>query len=312
VWTEGDFFGKELITVVNPSGPFDEFGRSILRSLAKALLPLDQWIRARKPPPAGDDYEPPNAGELPWRRDGQTLSIDRLGAIEFVEALIRESNGDALLLKRWGALQADPLKHCPIENPVEWRTARGLAAPNFGAVQSQNVLLDDRGNQIARSEFYASYLPDLAIAAAQRQPGDDAAWQTFALDLFSDSCKEWPTPARSSRFMLQFLRDLLYAILGVRNPVPEPWRSAVLTEIGELRRPGNVYYRKDVESGLDDFKKRIHVPEVPGAPVEKELFFEGRPVIAAVAPQPTEEHEIGEAVEAHYLAWESRGPLRRG
>jgi hypothetical protein len=303
--------------VVNPSGPFDEFGRSILRSLAKALLPLDQWIRARKPPPAGDDYEPPNAGELPWRRDGQTLSIDRLGAIEFVEALIRESNGDALLLKRWGALQADPLKHCPIENPVEWRTARGLAAPNFGAVQSQNVLLDDRGNQIARSEFYASYLPYLAIAAARRQPGDDAAWQTFALDLFSNSCKEWPAPemARSSRFMLQFLRDLLYAILGVRNPVPEPWRSAVLTEIGELRRPGNVYSREDVERGLDDFKEVIdsyRVPKVPVVAAEKELLVEGRPVITEVAPQPTEEHEISEPVKAHYLAWNSRGPISQG
>src|SRR4051794_6509487 len=112
--------------MVNPSGRFDEFGSSILRSLAQALLPLDQWIRARKPPPAGDDYEPPNAGELPWRRDAQTLSIDRLGVIEFVEALVRESNSDVLLLKRWATLQADPLKHCPIENPGEWRAARGL------------------------------------------------------------------------------------------------------------------------------------------------------------------------------------------
>ena len=302
--------------MVNPA-PFDEFGRHILTSLAKALLPLDQWIRARKPPPEGDDYEPPNAGELPWRRDGQTLSIDRLGAIEFVEGLIRESNGDVLLLKRWAALQAAPLQHCPIKNPGEWRVARGLEAPSFGVVQSKNVLLDDRGNQIARSEFYASYLPDLAIAAARRQPGDDVAWQKFALDLFSDSCKEWPAPeaARSSRFMLQFLRDLLYAILGVRNPVPEPWRSAVLTEIGEFRRPGNVYSREDVDRGLDDFKKVIdsyHVPGLPFVPAEQELVAEEEPAISEVAPQPTEEREIGEPVKAHYLAWNSRSPVSQG
>jgi hypothetical protein len=301
--------------VVNPSGPFDEFGRSILRSLAHALLPLEQWIRSRKPPPGGDDYEPPNADELPWRRDGQTLSINRLGAVEFIEGLIRESNGDVLLVKRWAALQADPLRYCPIENAGEWRASRGLVAPSFGVVQSQNVLLDDRGIQIARAEFYASYLPQLVIAAAQRQPGDDAAWQRFALDLFSDNCKEWPATARSSRFMLQFLRDLLYAILGVRNPVPEPWRSAVLTEIGELRRPGNVYSRQDVEGGLDDFKKVIdsyHVLIVPIAAAEKELLAEGLPAIAPVAQQPAEALEIGESVKAHYLAWNSRGPLSSG
>jgi hypothetical protein len=301
--------------VVNSSGSFDEFGRSTLRNLANALLPLDQWIRARKPPPAGDDYEPPNARELAWRQDGQTLSIDRLGAVEFIEALILESNSDVLLLKRWAALQAAPLKHCPIENPGEWRAARGLAAPSFGAVQSQNVLLDDRGSQIARSEFYTSYLPHLAIAAARRQPGDGAAWQRFALDLFSDNCKEWPATARSSRFMLQFLRDLLYAILGVRNPVPEPWRSAVLTEIGELRRPGNVYTRADVQGGLNDFKKVIDsylVPKVPLVAAEEELLVEGRPSVTAVAPQPPEEREISEPVKAHYLAWNSRGSLSKG
>jgi hypothetical protein len=303
--------------VMNPSEPFDEFARSTLRSLAKALLPLEQWIRGRKPPPAGDDYEPPNAGELPWRQKGEILSIDRLGAIEFVEALIRESNNDVLLIKRWAALEANPLNHCPIESPGEWRAARGLGAPSFAAVQGQNVLLDDRGNQIARSEFYASYLPNLAVAAARRQPADDVAWEKFALALFSDNCKEWPAPetSRSSRFMLQFLRDLLYAILGVRNPVPEPWRSAVLTEIGELRRPGNVYSRGDVERGLDDFKKVIdsyHVSKVPVEVAEKEFLTEAQLAMTTVAPQPTEDHEIGEPAKAHYLAWSSRAPLSQG
>lgn len=300
--------------MMNPYEPFDEFARSTLQSLAKTLLPLDQWIRARKPPPAGDYYEPPNAGELPWRRNGETLSINRLGAIEFIEALIRESNQDVLLIKRWAALQANPLGHCPLESPGEWRAARGLGAPSFGAVQSQNVLLDDRGNQIARSEFYASYLPSLAVAAARRQPADDAAWERFALALFSDTCKEWPAPeiARSSRFMLQFLRDLLYAILGVRNPVPEPWRSAVLTEIGEFRRPGNIYSRHDVERGLEDFKKVIdsyHAATLPLLVAEKEFSTEGLRDISAVPPKPTEDHKIREPVKAHYLAWNSRVPI---
>jgi hypothetical protein len=299
---------------MNPSEPFDEFARPTLRNLAKALLPLERWIRARKPPPAGDDYEPPNACELPWRRNGETLSIDRLGAIEFVEALIRESNEDVLLIKRWAVLQANPLKNCPLESPGEWRAVRGLGAPSFGAVQSQNVLLDDRGNQIARSEFYASYLPSVAVAAARTQPADEAAWEKFALALFSDTCKGWPTPeiARSSRFMLQFLRDLLYAILGVRNLVPEPWRSAVLTEIGEFRRPGNVYSRQDVERGLKDFQKVMnsyHAATGPFLVAEKEFVAEGPRDLIPVPPEPTADHKISEPVKAHYLAWNSRVPL---
>jgi hypothetical protein len=301
--------------MANSVGTFDEVSRSILGSLANELLPLEDWIRSRKPPPEGDDYEPPNADKLPWRRTGQTFSIDRLGALEFLEAVIRESRGDALLLKSWAALQADPLTHCPIENPSEWRAARGLTVPCFGAVQSQNVLLDDAGHQIVRAEFYGGYLPHLAIAAARRQPRDRKAWREFALDLFADSCKEWAAPetARSSRFMLQFLRDLLYAILGARSPVPEPWRTAVLTEIGELRRPGNVYLRKDVKQGLDDFKEVIDSYQVSKLRVdaEKSKMLEQLAAVSAIAAEPGAEEETSEAVKAHYLAWNSRSPLSR-
>lgn len=295
------------------SGPFDQVSRSILGSLAKALIPLEDWIRARKPPPYGDDYEPPNAHDLPWRQDGQSLSIDRLGAIEFLEALVRESNGDALLLKSWEEIQADPLKRCPTKDTNAWRAARGLATPSFAVVQSQNVLLDDRGNQIARGEFYGSYMPHLIIAAARRQPKGDADWRKFALDLFSDSCKEWPIPpetARSSRFMLQFLRDLMYAILGVRNPAPEPWRTAVLTEIGEFRRPGNVYSRKDVERGVNDFKKVIDSYRPRKGPlVTTEAVVEEQVAVSGFEGKTAGEEEVSDAVKAHYLAWNSRGSV---
>jgi hypothetical protein len=279
----------------------DEVSRSNLRNLANALLPLNEWIRTRGP----GDYEPPNASKLPWRHGG-SLSVDQLGVIEFIDALLRESNSDITLLARWREVQADPLKYCPVDNKYEWRAARGLSAPSFGAVQSQNVLADNRGNQIVRSQFYASYLPALANATAKRNPADDAGWAAYALDLFKDTCAEWPASEsmRSSRFMLQFLRDLLNAILGVRNLVPEPWRSAVLTEIGEFRRPGNKYTRQDVKRGLDEFISvlKSHRPAELKVSEVTEVLEIPTSAIERVK-EPIEEPEIADAVKSHYLEW---------
>jgi hypothetical protein len=272
--------------------------------LANALLPLNEWIRARGP----GDYTPPNADKLPWRQKDGSLSVDQLGVIEFIDALLRESNSDIVLLARWRTVQAEPLKYCPLDNKEEWRAARGLGEPSFGAVQSQNVLADDRGNPIARSQFYATYLPLLASATAKRNPADDAGWTAYALDLFKDACAEWPASesTRSSRFMLRLLRDLLNAILGMRNPVPEPWRSAVLTEIGEFRRPGNVYTRQDVQHGLDEFisiLKSHELAQVRELEVAEALVLNVPPATIPMAAEPVEEAEIADAVKSHYLAW---------
>jgi hypothetical protein len=274
---------------VNPNHlSLDKESRDVLGSLAGAMLPLNAWLQAR----GVSGYKPPNADKLPWRDPGGgPLSIHKLGVIEFIEALLRESAGDIFLHQRWQTLEADPLKFCPIDNTSEWRGARDLDAdPRFGAVESENISADYSGDQISRSELYADYLPLLATAAKTRNPQGDAEWTKFMLELFNDECPQWPKSQsyRSSKFMLQLLRDLLYAVLGMRNPVEEPWRSAVLTEIGEFRRPGNKYSRIDIDRGLEEFKTVLNAS----------LAMEG--VITDKA------YELADSVKTHYLGFINR------
>jgi hypothetical protein len=146
------------------------------------------------------------------------------------------------------------------------------------------------GFPVARSQLYAECVPLLCTAARDRKQAnkldDDNPkhWESFMLELFKDQCAEWPEPRSnpSSRFVMQLLRDMLYAVLGMRNPIAEPWCSAVLAEIGEFRRPGNIYDRADIARGLAEFRK----------------------VLADVTENkraPTEIFEPSEDVKGHYL-----------
>jgi hypothetical protein len=271
---------------LNANGPYlDPASRAVLGNLARAILPLDEWLKAR----GKNGYKPPDADELPWRRKGSELSTDRLGVIEFIESLLRESASDIFLLQRWRTLEADPLRLCPFDNKNEWRGARGLnAGARFGAVQSENIPANYGGHHVVRQQIYMDYLPLLAAAAKARNPKTEWAWKEFMLELFKDTCKQWPQgqPYRSSQFMLQLLRDILYAVLGMRNPIPEPWRSAVLTEMGEFRRPGRTYSREEIKRGVREFKDTL-------------------------AKQPTsrpskDEYELPELTKAHYLKFHNR------
>ena len=58
---------------------------------------------------------------------------------------------------------------------------------------------------------------------------------------------------------------------GMRNPIAEPWRSAVLAEIGEFRRPGNVYDRADIARGVAEFKK-VLAEKIESKPTPREVF----------------------------------------
>jgi hypothetical protein len=277
---------------------FDIRTREILTNLAEAILPLQDWID-------GKAYVPPNAKKLPWRKGGASLGITDLRVIEFLELLLRETAGDAWLLERWSQVRAEPLKFCPLERPDEWRRTRGLdPIPVFDVVGGDNTLTDGQGRQISRGQFYASYLPLLLAAVSARveagkqvqakQLTDLAGWKKFALELFTDSCVEWPSnQPDASSFVFQFTRDLLYAVLGMRNPVVEPLRSAVLTEIGELRRPGNVFTRDDVDRGLADLKSVLGTYEEEAVPEEKALA-------AARAEQ------LPDGAKAHYLEFHQR------
>jgi hypothetical protein len=268
---------------VNSTGlSFDEPSLQVLRKLVNVLMPIDAWIEKRT---KEGGYKPPNASDLPWRKAGASLTTNQMGVIEFVVALIRESAGDIPLLERWHTIQADPLKYCPFDNKDEWRNARGLhGVPRFGIDAVENMPSDDSGRQMARSQIYSDYLPLLAIAAQAAKLVTDYDWTAFTLNLLNDSCDQWSQGSRSyrsSKFMLQLLRDVLYATLGMRNPVAEPWRSALLTEIGEFRRPGNVFDRSDIAKGLKEFVSVLK-PEPLGESVLRTLrpeslsWFTGR------------------------------------
>jgi hypothetical protein len=238
----------------------DDESRKVLGKLSEVMLPLQEWLEQRED---GGGYRPPDADnheKFPWRNGGLSLSTDQLGVVDFIQMLIRESANDILLLRRWKMLEEEPLRFCPIENKEKWRAARGLDCDvKFGIVLGDNAPVTLVGSPIARSQLYAECLPLLCAAARDRplEDNDRAGWNKFMLELFKDQCGEWPEPRShpSSRFMLQLLRDLLYAVLGMRNTIAEPWRSALLAEIGEYRRPGNTYSRADIEHGLAEFKK---------------------------------------------------------
>lgn len=253
----------------------DDKARKLLGKLAHVLMPLDEWLTARMA--TKDGYCPPNADnpeKFPWRHGGQKLSTDQLRVVDFIQALIRESSGDFALLDRWKSLDDDPLKFCPIHQPSEWRAARGLdARVKFGAVESENAPGTLGGAPIPRARLYSEYLPLVHVAADARKLKDDdlAGWKTFMLDLFKNQCREWPEPEShpSSKFMLQLVRDVVYAVLGMRNAIDEPWRSAVLAEIGEFRRPGNKYDREAIGRGLEEFKREFDDVLARGVPPER-------------------------------------------
>lgn len=234
--------------------PLDDELRGILTNLAEGLFPLSAWIKEK-------EYVPKtNPHPLPWRQPGESLSPAKLGVVPFFEGLLRETSGDAELLARWKVIQDEPLKFNPLPDPKAWREQRGLKSNpgevKFGAKDSANVLLDAANNQIDRPHFYASYWAPLKQTAKAVNPQNADGWQKLALDLFNDQCPQWPAPpvGASSVFVKQFAKDLLYAMVGMRNPAPPPWKFALLIELGEHRRVGNKYTPADVQVALKQFQ----------------------------------------------------------
>jgi hypothetical protein len=297
------------VTVNSTGLNFDEPSLQILRKLVNVLVPLDAWIKKRT---KEGGYKPPNADHLPWRKTGASLTTDDMGVVEFVVSLIRESAGDVPLLERWHAIQADPLKYCPFDSKDEWRSARGLdGVPRFGIDAIENMPSDDSGRQMARSQVYADYLPLLIIAAQQAKLVTDDEWAAFTRNPLSDSCDQWSQGSRSyrsSKFMLQLLRDVLYATLGMRNPVAEPWRSALLTEIGEFRRPGNVFDRSDIENGLKEFASVLKPEPLERSIVEEPRTDVLRTTAATEASQLVHGRTelLSDSVRDHYLEFDKR------
>jgi hypothetical protein len=252
--------------------------RTYLEGLSEGILPLQEWV-------AGKSYKPPGYESLPWRSSGQTpLQPSRLGVIRFLEGLFLETSQDEEIKVHFASRAEDPLQLEPHDDVVTWRALRELMSdPQFGVTSSDNLLMDVDGHPISRASFYEVNLP-LFLAAARNATAALGAsgfhWQTFADDLLNDRSPFWPSlPQRSSTFLKQLGRDLLYAVLGMRNPAEAPWKHAVLIELGEHRRVGNRYSPDDatvaLQAFLDVFDEPpslpIRTPDLTRAAIAKEL-----------------------------------------
>ena len=219
--------------------------RDILERLSEGMFHLNEWIQTKS-------YNPEDHGEAaPWRHPVD-LTPKKLGAIEFFDAMLRETAGDAVLLRRWSEVSLNPLRFSAQDEPQTWRTDRGLCpAAKFGPDISQN-------SPYGRAGFYGPFWPLLQQAVAAANPQDVAAWQALADELLADKPGHWPQGGpKSSDFIKQFAADVLYAMMDMRNPVAEPVRSALLAELGEHRRVGNKYTAELVESARQALQSAI-------------------------------------------------------
>lgn len=241
--------------------------RTILESLAEAVLPLEAWTR-QKSPPRYDQLIPPLAS-VPWRpaEAEPTLSTRKLEVVNFLAQLIDDDitsddkTTSETLAPRWRAIKADPTKYFKSpsgQSAAEWRAGRQdlIAAAKFGAFDADSsnfafVTLAPDGtakDAVSRREFYEACWDPLVAAYQLNPPKDAASWASFRDDLRADKFAVWPPTkaVRSSAFIKQFTVDVLRACLSQKNGAitasnPFLWERAVLIEIGENRRVGNAY-----------------------------------------------------------------------
>jgi hypothetical protein len=127
--------------------------------------------------------------------------------------------------------------------------------------QSANVLLlDATGRPLSRREFYGSCWPPLRMVVDARKSNSPGDWVGLANDLATDQAAQWPNTAepRSSTFIKQFVCDVLYAMVGLRNPVAPPMRYALLVELGEHRRAGNHYEPPDAARTVEQLRALLN------------------------------------------------------
>jgi hypothetical protein len=260
--------------------------RALIIRFADGMLPLTGWILTP------DKYTPP--GPTPWRM-AKKLSAADLGFPDFFQNLLTSSDADRRLADRWQWISQNPLRLNPSSTVSKWRADRGLDPnPQFGAIASGNALiLDETGRQASRADFYDPFWP--LITQALKAADTDAHssnrkidWKTFSNDLLKDRSGFWPanTPHKSSLWTKQFVKDVLYCYLDMRSPAPEPWRHAVLAELGENRRPGNFYTPAQVVQWVKNVRDLLDKkPAVPAA-VELAVY------IAPVGAPPIEPTKV--------------------
>ncbi len=253
--------------------------RDILGNLAGGLFDLATWINSP------GKYKPPlSPAETPWRAANHKFTPQDLGVIPFFEGLLLEASGEDDLFSRWAVVSTNPLQFCPLENASGWRANRGLTnPPQFGIAQGANVLiLDSTGRPLSRRSFYDSCWSLLqAVVDARKQQGP-VDWAALANDLITDQSPQWPSTGnpRSSVFIAQFVNDLLYAMLGMRNPVDPPMQYALLVELGEHRRAGNARRPADAQQAVNNLRRlltQLQAAPPPAAPPPVHIIPVGSP-----------------------------------
>jgi len=242
---------------------------SALENIASALFPFALWMQEK------DTRFPPPQPDAPWRAGGEQLAPAKIGAIDFFEALLQETAADAVLIERFQNISNDPLQFSPLADAAAWRRQRSLDpvdSQSFGAAQSDNLLVGFDGKPISRMQFYPDYWPLLKQAVQSAAGQGTIDWTAFTDGLLTDQSVFWPTnqPLKSSNFAKQFARDLLYAMMDMRNNAAEPWKFALLIELAEGRRVGNAYAPADTQAAVDKLKSvlaaKLHAP-APAPPV---------------------------------------------
>ena len=131
------------------------------------------------------------------------------------------------------------------------------------------LLTDSLGHAISRRKFYEPCWPVLQATVATRLKTGPVDYGKLANDLATDLAPEWPRASNppSSVFVAQFVCDLLYAMLGMRNPAAPPMQYALLAELGEFRRAGNGYELADVAKNVEALRELLgRLQAAPPAP----------------------------------------------
>lgn len=231
--------------------PLDSKVRKVLIKLANGMFPLQAWVDAKTIPPDGKN--------VPWR-NGKRLTVEATGAIDFFERLLEtDVDEETHLLERWEQLENDPLAQCPLKGEMPaFRAALGLDPKyQFGVLESEHVYTDVDDHPVLRLHFYAAYWP-LLLEVDKALP--NAKWETVAEELLKDNSAAWPVgqPLRSSTFIYQLGRDLLHAMMNMQNSAADDeWKHALLIELGEHRRVGNEWTRRNAADAIKDLKKLL-------------------------------------------------------
>lgn len=244
---------------------FTDKQKEVLEQLALGLFPLQEWINSKSYKPEENpswietslELKTLKSKSIPWR--DKDLQPRDIGIIEAIEGLIRDTSSDVNIIERWKHLESNPLLFHPNKNVDEWRKNRGLSSPEFIGTKTENIT-SISGEPLVRKELYDYYLPIIENVwiQAKAQTIDDI--KKLAKELFMGSYKLWPSYVKtSSIFVKQYARDVLFAMVGMKNFSPyaefPEYKYALLIELGEHRRVGNQFDREQVAFAVDLVKK---------------------------------------------------------